>query len=809
MAKAGGGRKKHGGEIGGLTQKVSIIMTKYSTPITIILLIIVTAIGAYLRALPAMKYGLELDANDPWIAYWEAQYFHTHGLFNFSGLERVREFWWPVGRNFLHTDYLGVAWLAAATYKIGAAFGLSLKGWIALFPVFAGTLAIVFLFILVYVATGSKLGGLVTATLFALSPGAISRTSAGFVEKTGIAVPVLALFYTFLILALRNKGRRSLTYAVLAGLTGGSIVYLWGGYHLVSISLALIPLLDPIFAAPSKRRLIIYLTVLVSYAVVAVIAPHITMRYFIMGLGAASILGIGIYALEVYIDRLPLTRRILENGVTPGFQVWLLVVLFIAGFIAIYSGLAAVNDRLLLAVGIRHLNPLIESVQEHQPVSFARIIREYGLALVLALGGMALFLVRLAQGEVKFLDGLTKSFFYLMALFLLFANKQLAYFTQMASLYMTIAAGLATADFVSGSVEPVGRAKKAKKKARTHEHEVADPLKVLAGMFIVLLVVLGAAYYGVQSYRTNEYRAPQILTSGIGPLSIFTPSGKSKVLVPLNRAWLNALAWIKNNTKPDALIVSWWDYGYWITVNTGRKTVADGATLNGTQIRALARLLTGDEGEANYILKYIFKAEPNNTYVVFYDVFEGVVDKANNMTLLYPKPNVLQEPQAGIPGAILHGMADFPKSTQMLRIAYRIPPFARSVFQTAYSSMYVDNRGQRWLEFPGLVGQPKENVTRVRNALLYKMAINGIESLPKTAVPDATCASILNGTKTALMAVAAARSPTGGYQLQYVFTTPLKSFKPVAVSISCPIVNQVGNRYNVFAVVVFIFQWTG
>lgn len=28
--------------------------------------------------------------------------------------------------------------------------------------------------------------------------------------------------------------------------------------------------------------------------------------------------------------------------------------------------------------------------------------------------------------------------------------------------------------------------------------------------------------------------------------------------------WYDALSWIKENTSPDEVVVSWWDYGYWV-----------------------------------------------------------------------------------------------------------------------------------------------------------------------------------------------------------------------------------------------------
>ena len=34
--------------------------------------------------------------------------------------------------------------------------------------------------------------------------------------------------------------------------------------------------------------------------------------------------------------------------------------------------------------------------------------------------------------------------------------------------------------------------------------------------------------------------------------------------------WINALDWISKNTPKNAVIASWWDYGYWITTLSNR-----------------------------------------------------------------------------------------------------------------------------------------------------------------------------------------------------------------------------------------------
>ncbi len=48
------------------------------------------------------------------------------------------------------------------------------------------------------------------------------------------------------------------------------------------------------------------------------------------------------------------------------------------------------------------------------------------------------------------------------------------------------------------------------------------------------------------------------------------------------------MEWIKLNTPENAVIASWWDYGYWITTLSDRTTIVDNATLSTKQIKKMA-----------------------------------------------------------------------------------------------------------------------------------------------------------------------------------------------------------------------------
>jgi dolichyl-diphosphooligosaccharide--protein glycosyltransferase len=78
--------------------------------------------------------------------------------------------------------------------------------------------------------------------------------------------------------------------------------------------------------------------------------------------------------------------------------------------------------------------------------------------------------------------------------------------------------------------------------------------------------------------------------------------------------WTDAMKWISKNTEPDAVIASWWDYGYWITTLGNRSSLADNATLNQTRISTIAKMFMSDQEsgikiaqdlKADYILVYV------------------------------------------------------------------------------------------------------------------------------------------------------------------------------------------------------------
>ena len=114
--------------------------------------------------------------------------------------------------------------------------------------------------------------------------------------------------------------------------------------------------------------------------------------------------------------------------------------------------------------------------------------------------------------------------------------------------------------------------------------------KIIFPVVIIILFIIPMTLPENNTWLTWADFAPSILTGG----SSFTNFASND--------WKDATLWIKQNTPEDAVIASWWDYGYWITTLSERTTLADNATLIDWQINKLAyTLITSPDNSWNIL----------------------------------------------------------------------------------------------------------------------------------------------------------------------------------------------------------------
>jgi len=124
--------------------------------------------------------------------------------------------------------------------------------------------------------------------------------------------------------------------------------------------------------------------------------------------------------------------------------------------------------------------------------------------------------------------------------------------------------------------------------------------KISYVIVIGFLFTLPLVYPENNNWISNIDQPPVIL---LGATMFSTPTDD----------WLDTLEWIKLNTPENAVIASWWDYGYWITTMSDRATIVDNSTLSTFKIQKMAKMLMGTTNDSWNILK-----EMDADYVVVF-----------------------------------------------------------------------------------------------------------------------------------------------------------------------------------------------
>ena len=79
---------------------------------------------------------------------------------------------------------------------------------------------------------------------------------------------------------------------------------------------------------------------------------------------------------------------------------------------------------------------------------------------------------------------------------------------------------------------------------------------------------------------SNAYSSPSVV------LASQNPDGSRNLLDDFREAYY----WLRTNTRSDARIMSWWDYGYQIAGMADRTTLVDNNTWNNTHIALVGKV---------------------------------------------------------------------------------------------------------------------------------------------------------------------------------------------------------------------------
>jgi dolichyl-diphosphooligosaccharide--protein glycosyltransferase len=112
---------------------------------------------------------------------------------------------------------------------------------------------------------------------------------------------------------------------------------------------------------------------------------------------------------------------------------------------------------------------------------------------------------------------------------------------------------------------------------------------VIATLTLFLFIFVHHCTWVTQS----AYSSPSVV------LSTRNQDGSQNIIDDFREAYY----WLRQNTEPDAVVMSWWDYGYQIAGMADRPTLVDNNTWNNTHIATVGKAMSSSEEVAYPILR--------------------------------------------------------------------------------------------------------------------------------------------------------------------------------------------------------------
>jgi hypothetical protein len=152
--------------------------------------------------------------------------------------------------------------------------------------------------------------------------------------------------------------------------------------------------------------------------------------------------------------------------------------------------------------------------------------------------------------------------------------------------------------------------------------------KEYSGVAIILVFVLLSFSFILPTGSMRD--KPRVFEQAYSPATLMASGIPLRPDEPILE-WYDILMWMKHELPADAIVVSWWDYGYWISIIANKTTLADNGTINTTQIGLIGRIFLSNETQSIKILKEQFATpehpKPPTHILVFTTFYTDGVDR--------------------------------------------------------------------------------------------------------------------------------------------------------------------------------------
>ena len=574
------------GTLGSLTPRIT-----RRTAIELAVLGLVVVLAVLFRAI-RVQWGAYMDAFDPLFQLRVTEYIVENGYASWFTWHDTMS-WYPWGRNIATSSYPGVPFTGAFVYFLARALSLDVTVYqVALyFPVLMGALTCIVAYFLGKDLGGSSTG-LIAAFFMAISEAFIGRTSLGFYDTENIGIlgmTAIALFYLRSLDSDRSFNERVI-YGVIAGLSLGYTFASWGATRYIVGLMILFIFALLITGRFERRHLVSYALTLGFGLAIAIFVPKLGTRYLMSTENVAAILlGVLLTVYEFVRHRLEERQTALLVG---GLVLALILGVFVLEALGVANPIAGKFWRVLnpLQSGV---SPLSESVAEHKRSVWSSFFGTFGITFPLAILG--------AYFSVNNLDDrrLYGSIFFVTAVYFTGSMSRL-------SLILSIPVSLMAAFGLTELLKPFVALSKRKTDTGRRRRKIvwqgmSRELSIVFTLFI--LVAILPTIWGTAGSSNR-------------PTSMASSSVPALFGDRYPQDWLQALNWMKDNLPDDAVVVSWWDYGYWIEAIGEQTTLADGATTNTSQIGYIGRIMMLNQTESLPMLEAY-----DATHIVVFNTF--------------------------------------------------------------------------------------------------------------------------------------------------------------------------------------------
>jgi dolichyl-diphosphooligosaccharide--protein glycosyltransferase len=555
------------------------------------------------------KSNLLLSEFDPYFQYRFTEYIVNNGFISWAWPNQWidRQRWYPDGINVTKAAFPGLPMTAAFLYKIVSMLGINidLMSFCALFPAIMGMLACLAIYFL-----GKDIGGrpigLLAALLLALEPSYIQRTSLGFFDDETIGILALIIFAFLFLRAIEEERpvNSTVKYALASGAVLGYFCAGWGAAY-YPIGLTVLFVLVLIIAKRYTRKLFLAYSLTFGLGLLlAINVPKLSPTYLLTSAILPVAAVFGILCLAEVLNNVKTTKWKTISVIV--FLVLILGGVTVLWYMGYMQGIAGKFISVLNPF-TREASPLIESVAEHRISAWGSIYYEFGFTIIFFIIGLFFVLGNLNNRNLFLLVfGLTS---------LYFACSMVRLFVLMAPAFSLLAAV-----GISGILKPFMTLLKeppkiSVKKKYGLEH-VGREFSGIA-VFLIFLILM-----------TNfAFPMPKVYSQAYTPTTISSGSLSLRVDQPVQE-WINMLKWTRDNLK-GAVVCSWWDYGYWLTMLGNVTTLADNATVNSTQIENIGFIFIANEEQAMKMLERYNSGNRRVEYILVYVTIDAEGNFAN------------------------------------------------------------------------------------------------------------------------------------------------------------------------------------